>query len=110
MRHDPFTIDDSTPPRVRFARFVSEPVSEGQEQQLRAQVASSLSVVVDPCDTMTLSTAWWRLLGRLGALARRTGGELTVVGANSIGLQTADRVGARDLLTFQVVADEREGD
>lgn len=97
---DPFTVERSTPPRVKFARFVSEPVQSDHEARLRSELSASPSLVVDLSDTMTLSTDWWRLLGLLGDFARRTGGQITVVGANSVGLRTADRVGAGANLEF----------
>lgn len=104
MIDPPFTLDSSTLPRARFARFVSEPVEPDHEARLRSELSANQSLVVDLTDTMALSADWWRLLGLLGAFARRTGGQVTVVGANSVGLRTADRVGASAHLTFDADA------
>jgi hypothetical protein len=91
MSSDPFVIDGAT---ARFERFVTRPVTTAHEQALR-RAALDQPLVLDLTDTITLSSEWWRLFGRIGAR-----GSAVVVGATIYDRRMAHRVGA-DALEFR---------
>jgi len=100
MSREPFMLEEAEPPRAVFARYVSDPLTSAQRGALRDAVERHAMLVLDLTGTMTLSTDWWRWFGQLAGKARRSGGRVVVVGANSVGLRTADRVGVKDNLEF----------